>query len=77
MNDKSHVSLERRICLVCGVVYDTGSILLDKRMRASLVRYTTTGWACAPDTSNCATTASSHWSNATRSATVRRQRPIV
>ena len=44
MNDKSHVSLERHVCLVCGVSYDTGSILLDKRLRASLERYTTTGW---------------------------------
>lgn len=44
MNDKSHVSLERRACLVCGVAYDTGSILLDKRLRQSMERYTTTGW---------------------------------
>lgn len=48
MNDKSHVSLERRVCLVCGVTFDTGSLLLDKRLRASLERYTTTGWGlCA------------------------------
>ena len=48
MNDKSHVSLERHVCLVCGVAYDTGSILLDKRLRQSLERYTTTGWGlCA------------------------------
>ncbi|MGL6428633.1 hypothetical protein [Aeromonas hydrophila] len=48
MNDKSHVSMERRVCLVCGTAYDTGSILLDKRLRASMERYTTTGWGlCA------------------------------
>lgn len=48
MNDKSHVSLERRVCLVCGAAYDTGSLLLDKRLRQSLERYTTTGWGlCA------------------------------
>ncbi|AUA74283.1 ATPase [Pseudomonas aeruginosa] len=48
MNDKSHVSMERHVCLVCGVAYDTGSILLDKRLRQSLERYTTTGWGlCA------------------------------
>lgn len=48
MNEKSHVSLERHVCLVCGVTYDTGSILLDRRLRASLERYTTTGWGlCA------------------------------
>ncbi|MCS5939808.1 ATPase [Klebsiella variicola] len=48
MNDKSHVSLERHICLVCGVAYDTGNLLLDKRLSASMERYTTTGWGlCA------------------------------
>ncbi|EMM5787315.1 ATPase [Pseudomonas aeruginosa] len=48
MNDKSHVSMERRVCLVCGTAYDTGSILLDKRLRASMELYTTTGWGlCA------------------------------
>ncbi|HEI6793850.1 MULTISPECIES: hypothetical protein [Enterobacteriaceae] len=48
MNDKSHVSLERHVCLVCGVTYDTGNLLLDKRLRASMERYTTTGWGlCA------------------------------
>lgn len=48
MNDKSHVSLERRVCLVCGTHFDTGSLLLDKRLRQSLERYTTTGWGlCA------------------------------
>ena len=44
MNEKSHVSLEQHACLVCGIAYDTGSILLDKRLRASLERHTTTGW---------------------------------
>lgn len=48
MNEKSHVSLEQHVCLVCGVAYDTGSILLDKRLRASMEHYTTTGWGlCA------------------------------
>lgn len=48
MNEKSHVSLEQRICLVCGAAFDTGSLLLDKRLRASMERHTTTGWGlCA------------------------------
>ena len=48
MNEKSHVSLEQRVCLVCGVTFDTGCILLDKRLRASMQRHTTTGWGlCA------------------------------
>ena len=44
MNDKSHVSLEQHVCLVCGTAFDTGAILLDKRLRASMNRYTVTGW---------------------------------
>ncbi len=33
MNDKSHVSLEQHVCLVCGTAFDTGAILLDKHER--------------------------------------------
>ena len=49
MDDKSHVSLEQHVCLVCGVAFDTGSILLDKRLRASLERHTATGWGLCPE----------------------------
>ena len=38
MNDKSHVSLEQHVCLVCGKAFDTGTILLDKRLRQSLAQ---------------------------------------
>lgn len=44
MTEKSHVSLEQRVCLVCGVAFDTGGILLDRRLRARFERRTTTGW---------------------------------
>lgn len=44
MNDTSHVSLEQHACLVCGEVFETGAILLDKRLRASMKRHTLTGW---------------------------------
>ncbi|WP_269633247.1 ATPase [Pelomonas sp. BJYL3] len=48
MSDKSHVSMEQRVCLVCGQAFDTGAILLNKRLRASMERHTTTGWGlCA------------------------------
>lgn len=48
MNEKSHVSLEQHACLVCGVTFETGNILLDRRLRASMERHTTTGWGlCA------------------------------
>lgn len=49
MNEKSHVSLERRVCMVCGKPYETGSLLLDRRLRPSLERYTTTGWGLCPE----------------------------
>lgn len=50
MTDKSYVSLEQRQCLVCGKLFDTGNILLDKRLRASMNQHTTTGAGlCAED----------------------------
>lgn len=49
MNDKSHVSLEQHVCLVCGTAFDTGAILLDKRLRASMGRHTATGWGLCPE----------------------------
>ena len=48
MNDQSHVSLEQHVCLVCGVHFETGAILLDRRLRASMEHHTATGWGlCA------------------------------
>ena len=49
MSEKSHVSMERCVCFVCGTEYDTGAILLDRRLRASLERYTITGWGLCPE----------------------------
>ena len=49
MNDKLHVSLEQHVCLVCGTAFDTGAILLDKRLRASMERHTKTGWGLCPE----------------------------
>ncbi|BBP05137.1 hypothetical protein TPL01_10180 [Sulfuriferula plumbiphila] len=49
MNDKSHVSLEQHVCLVCGKAFDTGAILLDKRLRASMEHHTKTGWGLCPE----------------------------
>ncbi|KSQ24935.1 ATPase, partial [Pseudomonas aeruginosa] len=44
MSDKSHVSLEQHVCLVCGTTFDTGNLLLDRRLRQSMAMHTTTGW---------------------------------
>lgn len=52
MNDKSHVSLEQHVCLVCGTRFDTGAILLDRRLRASMERHTATGWGLCPEHQN-------------------------
>lgn len=49
MSDKSHVSLEQHVCLVCGAAFDTGSVLLDRRLRASMERHTKTGWGLCPE----------------------------
>lgn len=43
MSEKSHVSMEQHVCFVCGEVYDTGAILLDKRLRQSMGQHTVTG----------------------------------
>lgn len=49
MSDKSHVSLEQHVCLVCGTAFDTGNLLLDRRLRASMERHTKTGWGLCPE----------------------------
>ncbi|MBH8802864.1 ATPase, partial [Pseudomonas aeruginosa] len=33
----------------CGTAFDTGAILLDKRLRASMERHTATGWGLCPE----------------------------
>ena len=49
MTDKSHVSMEQHICIVCGKPFDTGSILLHKRLRQVLERHTVTGMGMCPE----------------------------
>ena len=44
MDEKSHVSLEQHLCLVCGLNFDTGGILFDRRLRQRMQRHTVTGW---------------------------------
>jgi hypothetical protein len=44
MSDKSYVSMEQHLCVVCGHPYDTHAILLDRRLRDSMERHTITGW---------------------------------
>ena len=45
MNDKSHVSMEQKICPICGVQHEHDcGVLLDKRLKQSMERFTTTGY---------------------------------
>lgn len=43
------VSMEQHECVACGTRYDTGSILLDKRLRASMESKTVTGIGLCPE----------------------------
>ena len=46
---KSHVSMEQHQCFICGTLYETGNILLDKRLKDSMERYTVTGYGLCPE----------------------------
>ena len=46
---KSHVSMEQHQCFICGTLYETGNILLDKRLKETLERYTVTGTGLCPE----------------------------
>lgn len=49
MDEKSHVSIEQQVCLVCARTFETGAILFDRRLRASMTRHTVTGWDLCPE----------------------------
>lgn len=46
---KSHVSLEQHRCRICGKDFDTGAILLDRRLKASMEMVTMTGAGICPE----------------------------
>lgn len=48
MSEKSYVSIEQKVCSICGKVEDHG-ILLDKRLKNTLERCTVTGYAPCKD----------------------------
>ena len=48
MSDKSYVSIEKKQCPICGTLHDVG-ILLDKRLKDSMERYTVTGYDLCPE----------------------------
>lgn len=48
MSEKSHVSLEQKVCPVCAQTHDVG-VLLHKRLAKTLEPRTVTGWAMCPE----------------------------
>lgn len=49
MTTKSHVTMEQHACAACGNVYDTGAILLDRRLRQTFESKTVTGFGLCPE----------------------------
>jgi len=46
---KSYVTMEQKICAVCGAKYDSGSLLIDNRLRERFDRETVTGFGLCPE----------------------------
>lgn len=47
--EKSHVTMEQHVCVVCGKPFDTGALLIDNRLRQVFDRHTKTGWGMCPE----------------------------
>jgi hypothetical protein len=46
---KSYVTMEQAACLVCCKTFETGNLLLDKRLRERFDMHTLTGWGLCDD----------------------------
>jgi hypothetical protein len=46
---KSFTTLEQHMCRVTGKLFDTGTLLLDKRLREKYEMHTITGWGYSPE----------------------------
>jgi len=46
---KSHVTMEQKVCPACGKPFDTGAILLDRKVRQVFDNKTVTGFSFCPD----------------------------
>ena len=47
--NKSYVTMEQKLCCVCGKEYDTNALLLDRRLKPVFDMHTTTGYGLCPD----------------------------
>jgi hypothetical protein len=48
-SDKSYVTLTQHRCIVCGIEYDTGEIMVDMRLRNTFEHHTLTGNGLCPE----------------------------
>lgn len=46
---KSYVTIEQKICPVTGKTFDSGALLIDKRVQNSFEKNTVTGWEICPE----------------------------
>lgn len=46
---KSYVTMEQQVCLICTKTFDSGTLLIDRRLRETFETYTTTGWGLCPE----------------------------
>lgn len=46
---KSYVTVEQACCPACGKTFDTGALLMDRRLRDKFERTTVTGFQLCPD----------------------------
>lgn len=49
MGEKSYVTLIQNLCSVCGEVFDTGELALDRRLRPKFDMHTVMGWGLCPE----------------------------
>ncbi len=49
MGEKSYVSMEQNVCSVCGATFDTGAIIMNRRLHKNMEHYTVTGWGLCPE----------------------------
>ena len=49
MTDKSYVTLETANCPVCGKNFETGALLMDRRLRKTFDHTTCTHWEMCPE----------------------------
>lgn len=47
--NKSYVSIEQNVCPVCGKTFETGTLLMDNKLRDKFEMHTVTGYSLCPE----------------------------